>query len=248
MTKKAWIIVAVLCVGILGGLIWLSRNNQIDVSDIDINAVQPALAINGEIADQTYGNMNAKVIIIEYGDYQCPGCSSAAPIIKEVMDKYGDKIGLIFRNYPLYTAHPNAFAASAAAEAAGLQGKFWEMHEYLYANQGAWSSLEGQARTDYFAGAAKDFGVNEQTFLSDLTGTRVKKNIEFDTALGEKAGVAGTPSFFIDGKSVGDQDVKDGKLIPSDNDSETPAVWTDANYFGTLIIEPALKAKGISLE
>lgn len=248
MTKKTWIIVAVLCVGILGGLVWLSRSSQIDVSGLDINARQEASSMNGQIGDHTKGNMDSKLILIEYGDYQCPGCAAASPVINEVMEKYGDRIGLIFRNYPLYNAHPNAFAAASAAEAAAFQGKFWEMHNYLYANQSAWSSLEGQARTDYFSNAAKSLGATTDTFLNDLTDPRIKKKIDFDVALGKKAGVSGTPGFFIDGKNVGDQDIKDGVLIPSDTDSSTPAVWTDATSFGTLIIEPALKAKGISLE
>lgn len=244
MTKKAWIIVAALCIAIFGGLIWLSRSNQIDVSTIDINAVQQASALNGNIADHTTGNINSKVIIIEYGDYQCPGCASAYPVITSVMEKYGDKIGLIFRNYPLYNAHPNAFAASSTAEAAGLQGKFWEMYGYLYSNQNSWNTLEGQARTTYFSNAAKSLGINEQTFLSDMTSARVKKKIDFDTALGKKAVITGTPSFFLDGKSVGDQYFADGKLV-DENTTGAQAVWTDADAFGTLIIEPALKAAGI---
>ncbi|MFZ1600261.1 MAG: thioredoxin domain-containing protein, partial [Candidatus Saccharimonas aalborgensis] len=143
MTTKSWIIFSVLCVAILGGLVWVSRGDRIDVTDIDPSTVQPALSKNGQIADHTYGNMNSKVVLIEYGDYQCPGCGSAAPVIKKVVDKYKDKIGFVFRNFPLYEKHPNAFAASATAEAAGLQGKYWEMHEKLYANQDAWSQLSG---------------------------------------------------------------------------------------------------------
>ena len=244
MTKKAWIIVAVLCVGIFGGLIWLSRSNQIDVSTIDINTVQGASALNGNIADHTIGNAKSKVIIIEYGDYQCPGCGSVYPIIKKVMEKYGDKIGLVFRNYPIYNAHPNAFAAASTAEAAGLQGKFWEMHDYLYSNQNSWNTLEGQDRTNYFSNAAKSLGINEQTFLTDMTGSRVKKKIDFDTALGKKAVISGTPSFFLDGKNVGDQYFLDGKLVAANTDG-AQSVWSDADAFGTFVVEPALKAAGI---
>jgi protein-disulfide isomerase len=244
MTKKAWIIVAVLCVSIFGGLIWLSRSNQVDVSNIDINAIQPASAQSGNIADHVTGNADSKVIIIEYGDYQCPGCGSSYPVIKKVMEKYGDKIGLVFRNYPLYNAHPNAFAAASTAEAAGLQGKFWEMHDYLYSNQNSWSTLEGQERTNYFSNAAKSLGISEQTFLTDMTSARVKKKIDFDTALGKKAVISGTPSFFLDGKSVGDQYFADGKLVDKTTDG-AQLVWTDADAFGTLVVEPALKAAGI---
>lgn len=247
MTKKAWIIVAILCVALIGGLVWLSRSNQIDVSNIDINAVQGATAMNGQIADHTTGNMNSKVILIEYGDFQCPGCAAAAPVVQKIMEKYGDKMGLVFRNYPLYNAHPNAFAAASAAEAAGLHGKYWEMHDYLYTNRDSWVDLDGQSRTDYFVGAAKSVGVNDSAFATLMTDARIKKKIDFDVALGKKANLSGTPSFFIDGVDVGDHDVKDGTtLIPTDNDNSTPAVWSDADLFGKLVIEPALKSHGIS--
>lgn len=242
MTKKTWIIVAVLCVGILGGLIWVSRSNKVDVSNIDINAIQAASSANGNIADHTTGNMSSKVVLIEYGDYQCPGCGAAYPIVKQIMEKYGDKIGLVFRNYPLYNAHPNAFAAASSAEAAGLQGKFWEMHDYLYSNQNSWNTLDGQSRTDFFSNAAKSLGANQQTFLTDMTDARIKKKIDFDVALGQKAGVTGTPSFFLNGKNVGDQYFANGKLVDqTTNGAQT--VWSDADAFWTLVLEPALNAK-----
>lgn len=247
MTKKAWIIVAVLCVGILGGLIWLSRSNQIDVSNIDINSIQPASEMNGQIADHVAGNKNSKVVLIEYGDFQCPGCASSAPIMQKVVEKYGDKIAFVFRNFPLYNAHPNAFAAASAAEAAGLQDKYWQMHDYLYSGRDAWVNLDGQARTDYFVNAAKSLGLNTATFTADMTAASVKKKIDFDVALGKKAVVAATPSLFIDGKNVGDLYFADGKIV-SENASGAQAIWSDADAFGTLVIEPALKSHGISFD
>jgi len=246
MTKKAWIIVSILCVAILGGLIFLSRSNQIDVSNIDINAVQAGSAMNGNIGDHITGKTDSKLVLIEYGDYQCPGCGTAAPVVQQIMEKYGDKIALVFRHFPLYNSHPNAFAASSASVAAGLQGKFWEMHDYLYANQSSWNTLEGQSRTDYFVNAAKSLGVNTATFITQFTDPIVKKKIDFDVALGKKAKVNGTPSFFIDGKDVGDQYFADGKIVAS-TATGAQAIWSDAEAFGTLVIEPALKAKGISL-
>ena len=247
MTTKSWIIFSVLCIAILGGLIWVSRGDRIDVTDIDPTVVQIASNKNGQIADHTYGNMNSKVVLIEYGDYQCPGCGSAAPVIKKVVDKYKDKIGFVFRNFPLYEKHPNAFAASATAEAAGLQGKYWEMHEKLYANQDAWSQLSGVDRTNYFASLADQIGLKGSDLTSHLDDASIKKKIDFDTALGKKAGITGTPSFYLNGKEVGNQDVKDGKLIPSDNDTTTPPVWSDETAFETLVLNPVLQQNGISL-
>ena len=246
MTKKTWIIVSILCVGILGGLIWLSRSNQIDVSKVDINVLQAASAVNGQIDDHVVGKKDSKVVLIEYGDYQCPGCASAAPVMQKVVEKYGDKIAFVFRNFPLYNAHPNAFAAASAAEAAGLQGKYWEMHDYLYTNRDGWINLAGQERTDYFAAAAKSLGLNTSTFTTDMTSPNIKKKIDFDVAMGKKAQINGTPSLFIDGKDVGDQYVVDGKIVPAST-SGAQLVWSDFDNFSKLVIEPALKAKGISV-
>ena len=119
MSKKTWIVFAVVCVGIIAGLVFLSRGNKIDVSNIDEWQIQPVKELNGNIADHVYGNKNAKVVMIEYGDFQCPGCGTAAPAIKSVAEKYKDNIAFVFRNFPLYSLHPNALAAATAAEAAG---------------------------------------------------------------------------------------------------------------------------------
>jgi len=210
MTKKAWIIVIVLCVGILGGLIWISRSSKVDVSKVDSNTIQVGSAANGNIADHVTGKSDSKVVLFEYG------------------------------------AHPNAFAAASSAEAAGLQGKFWEMHDYLYSNRDSWVNLTGQGRTDYFVAAAQSIGLNAATFTSQLTDPNIKKKIDFDVALGNKAVVTGTPSFFIDGKNVGDQYFADGKLVAS-TVSGAQTIWSDADAFGTFVIEPALKAHGISV-
>ena len=246
MTKKAWIIVAVLCTAVLGGLVWLSRSAQVDVTTVDITAIQKASSANGNISDHTSGNMQSKVILIEYADFQCPGCGSAAPVLKEVTEKYKDQLGFIFRNFPLYSSHPNAFAAASAAEAAGLQGKFWEMHDYLYANQNSWNQLVGQERTDYFTSTATQLGINSQTFTTNLTDPNIKKKIDFDVALGKKALVTGTPSLYLNGENVSDKYFADGKLVAS-TAAGAQTVWSNADAFSTLIIEPALKANGIDV-
>lgn len=232
---------------IIGGLIWTSHSSKLDVSSVNADVVQEKAAINGQIGDHTYGNMKSKVIIIEYADYQCPGCKSAYPVIKQITEKYKDQIGFIFRNYPLYNAHPNAFAAASAAEAAGMQGKYWEMHDKLYENQSSWSTLGGTDRTDYFASLADQIGGNAGDLRNNLELPAIKQKIDFDAALGKKVNVKGTPSLFSGGKNIGDQDVKDGKtLIPSDTDTATPAVWSDATYFETLVLKPLLIANGIA--
>ena len=161
MTKKSWLIFAVLCLAILGGLVWLSRQGEsINLSGVDPLQEQSASSQNGDIADHTHGSKSPKVTIIEYGDFQCPGCSQASPALKAVTEKYKDHVQLIFRNNPLSSIHPNALAAAAAVESAGFQGKYWEMHDKVYTEQNSWQSLDGTERTNYFVTTAQGLGLD----------------------------------------------------------------------------------------
>ncbi|NCU37624.1 hypothetical protein EOL96_00980 [Candidatus Saccharibacteria bacterium] len=247
MTAKGWVIFATLCIAILGGMVWVAQKSRIDVTDIDENRIQVASELNGNIGDHVYGNRESKVVLIEYGDFQCPGCKPASPVVKSVVEKYKDKIAFVFRNYPLYTIHPNAFAASAVAEAAGLQNKYWEMHAYLFENQTSWDQLSGTARADYFVSAATMLGLDTDKFTADIDSAPVKAKIDFDTQLGKKKGLTGTPTFYIDGKDVGSQYVLDGQLVSSTTEG-AQTVWTDELAFETYVIIPALKQAGIPFE
>lgn len=251
MTKKAWIIFATICVALIGGLVYLNKNSKVDVSAIDVTAIQKASADNGNIGDHTFGNMNSKVILIEYGDYQCPGCGEASPVIKELTEKYKDQMGFVFRNFPLTSIHPNSLAASTTAEAAGLQGKFWEVHNALYENQNSWNQLAGADRTNYFVTLAGNAGADSKKVESLLNGDstdakNVSKKISFDVAIGRKAGVTGTPSFYLNGKNVGDKYYLNDKLVKAGVDGANPA-WSNVTAFDTLILQPALKEAGITL-
>ena len=242
MTKRAWIIFAAICVAIIGGLIYLSRNNKVDVANVDPTAIQTAAADNGNIADHTYGNMKSKVILFEYADFQCPGCNSAHPIIKKVVEKYKGQIGYVFRNYPLTNAHPNALAAAAAAESAGVEGKYWEMHDKLFEQRSNWVELTGAARTNYFVSLAAELGINKDKFSEHLDSASIRKKIDYDLAVGAKAGVGGTPALFIGKKDVGNQKVSNGKIIStSKTDSNATYVWANADDFEKYVIVPALR-------
>lgn len=245
MSKKVWIIFTAVCLVVLGGLVYLSNQNKVNVDDVATNTVLPATDASGTIADNVYGNAKSKVVLIEYGDYQCPGCGDAYPIMKSVTEKYKDQIGFVFRNFPLPQLHPNAMSAAAAAEAAGLQGKYWEMHDKIYENQSGWGNLSPDARVDAFASYAETLGVNRDTFKTDMTSQKIGQKIAFDQALGRKIGVTGTPAFFIDGKEV-NQYVLGGKIVPSGTKGANP-IWADADAFEKLILIPALKANSIAL-
>lgn len=251
MTKKAWIIFATICVALIGGLIYLNKSSKIDVTDVNVKAIQVASADNGNIGDHTYGNMDSKVILIEYGDYQCPGCGEAYPVLKELTEKYKDQMGFVFRNFPLTSIHPNALAAATTAEAAGLQGKFWEAHGALYENQNSWNQLAGADRTNYFVTLAGNIGVDSNKVQDLLNGDstdakNVSKKINFDLAIGRKAGVTGTPSLFLNGENIGDKYYLNDKLVNASVKGSNPA-WSDVTAFENLILKPAFKTAGISL-
>jgi len=201
LNKIKWIIFTVVTVGIFVALIVISGNSQIDVSKIDINAIQTASKQNGNIADHVYGNPESKVTLINYGDFQCPGCGNIHPMIKKVVEAYKDKIRFVFRNVTL-SYHANAKAASATAEAAGLQGKYWEMFNKIYESQSDWSELSSSARTPFFEGYAKDLGLDIAKFKIDISSNSVLSKINYDIALGKKAGVSSTPTFLLDGKTL----------------------------------------------
>lgn len=203
MSKKSWIIFIVITVAVLGGLVFLSRKDKADVADTDQNKIIAASTDNGNIADHVFGKKDSKVILIEYGDFQCPYCAQAHPKVKSVTEDYKDKVAFVFRNYPLATMHPNAKAAAAAAEAAGLQGKYWEIHDKLYELQNQWQSASTDARTSQFIQYAQAIGITDtDKFKADMSSSSVNKKINFDLALGNKAKVTGTPAFFINGKIV----------------------------------------------
>ena len=244
MTKKTWLIFALICITLIGGLVYFSRQDKINVDDVNASAILPASEKSGNIGDQVYGKKDSKVVLFEYGDFQCPGCGQAAPIVKQIKDKYKDKIAFVFRNYPIISIHPNALAAASAAEAAGLQGKYWEMHDKLYENQNTWKDLSGSERTKYFTGLASDLGVDTTKLNEDINGSAVKAKIDFDTALGKKQNVTGTPAFYLNDKNISDLYYKDGALVSQATDG-AERVWSNAEAFDKLVIQPALKENGI---
>jgi protein-disulfide isomerase len=130
---------------------------------------------------------------VEYGDYQCPHCGRAYPIIKGIQAKLGDKLKFVFRNFPLADAHPNAMHAAIAAEAAGAQGKFWEMHDILFENQ----IHLGDSHLLHYAGR---IGVDAGRWKTDFEKPEFTQRVEEDFESGIRSGVNGTPSFFINGQ------------------------------------------------
>ena len=143
--------------------------------------------------DHIQGKNSAPIELVEYGDYQCPYCGRAYPIIKNLQQSLGADLKFVFRNFPLSEAHPDAFNAAVAAEAAGLQHKFWEMHDIIFENQQA---LDFESLFLY----AKTIGLDLERFKNDIQKNTLTDKVENDFESGIRSGVNGTPSFFINGK------------------------------------------------
>lgn len=150
--------------------------------------------------DWKIGNPSASVTIIEYADFQCPACAATSPLLARVMDEYGDQVQLVYRYFPLNSIHPNADIAARAAEAAGHQNKFWEMHNMLFANQNAWSSLSNP--TDTLVTYATSLDLNIDQFKADLTSSEIRDRVNRDLKSAEQAGLTGTPSIFVNGQQL----------------------------------------------
>lgn len=142
------------------------------------------------------------VVLVEYGDFQCPACGAYFPIVKEVVEKYKNDIQFQFRNFPLQQIHPNARAAARTAEAAGKQNKYWEMHDLLYEQQKTWE--QSTAVNTIFEGYAKQLGLDVAKFKTDFASSAVNETINADLAEGQRLGVNSTPTFFLQGKKIED--------------------------------------------
>jgi protein-disulfide isomerase len=150
----------------------------------------PRLAVPVGPRDHERGDPDAPVTLVEYGDYQCPFCGAAHPVTKELIQMV--PVRFVFRHFPITTLHPYAEIAAEAAEAAGAQGRFWQMHDWIYEHQ---STI---APDDLLAAAAR-LGLDTSRFAGDLTEHRHEKKIRDDFMSGVRSGVNGTPTFFING-------------------------------------------------
>ena len=150
------------------------------------------LALEVGPRDHIQGPPNAPVTLVEYGDYECPYCGMAHPVIKELQKRMGDSMRFVFRNFPLTNVHFNAEPAAEAAEAAGAQGKFWEMHDTLYENQDALDY-------DDLLAYAEQLDLDVSRFEDELARHAYLDRIREDFMSGVHSGVQGTPTFFING-------------------------------------------------
>jgi protein-disulfide isomerase len=152
----------------------------------------PKLKIPVSKEDHSQGPEKAPLVLVEYGDYQCPYCRQAYPMVKRLQKALGENLKFVFRNFPLSEMHPDALNAARVAEAAAMQGKFWEMHDLLYENQ---DQLDVASLDRY----AESLGLDVRALNEAAGGATVEKRIEADFEGGVHSGVNGTPTFFVNG-------------------------------------------------
>lgn len=192
---KIIILVTALTVIAIAGLIWLGGKKPTGEGQV----VDGALLVKPD--SHMTGRAGAKVTLVEFGDYQCPACGYFEPIVKQVRDAHKDNpnFNFVFRNFPL-PQHKNAVAAAEAAEAAGAQGKYWEMHELLYMRQTDWAE-SGKAK-DIFVGYAQTLKLNADDFKTALDRHTFTDFIDKDKTDGESINVNATPTFYLNGQKL----------------------------------------------
>src|ERR1700761_482220 len=143
--------------------------------------------------DHRQGDPEAPCVLVEYGDYQCPSCGGAYPIVKRVQKHFGKRLGFVFRNFPLTQLHPYAEAAAETAEFAAAQGKFWEMHDLIYENQ-------ARLGEELLLDLAQELDLDPEKLIQALQAKEFAARVKSDFSSGVRSGVNGTPTFFINGQ------------------------------------------------
>lgn len=164
------------------------------------NSKDDAPASKASPTNHVLGEGTSGVTLIEYGDFQCPACGAFFPVVQQVKAKYGDQITFQFRHFPLIQIHRHALLSSRAAEAAGKQGKFFEMHDLLYQSQTNWTNSEDPS--EMFVGFATQLELDEQQFRADLASQEINDIVLADVAEANAIGATSTPTFVLDGKKL----------------------------------------------
>ena len=196
-----FVIIATVLAVAVGAGVWMFRAaQQPQSSSIPAPSASPVAPHSANAANLNATNSKGIVTIEEFGDYQCPPCGNLHPIIKTLKSEYGDRLRVVFRHFPLTSIHKHALEASYAASAADLQGKFWEMHNLLYENQSVWSDV-GDFRP-LAINYAHRLGLDIQRFTQDMDGLKVMGRVATDEQRANSLNVNSTPTVFIDGRLV----------------------------------------------
>jgi protein-disulfide isomerase len=206
-----FIIILVVLSVVIGSVVYLTQpkagsNENTNPSPAGSVAPKPSptlaavkTGVPGADPPHTLGPANAPVRIEEFGDFECPPCGLFHPILKQMHEEFGDKLHITFREFPLAN-HQHALPAASAAEAAGMQGKFWEMHALIFEGQNRWKT-EFDVRP-VFEGYAKQIGIDVERFKRDVDSDRVEQRIFLDGKRARSMGVNSTPTVFLNGREV----------------------------------------------
>lgn len=148
------------------------------------------------------GNLDSQIVLVEYSDFQCPACKSRESILNPLVEEFGDHVKFVYRNFPLRSIHQNAQLSAQAGEAAGIQGKFWEMHDQLFATQEQWEKLSNGDAKKFFINLAQQIDLDTETFESDMNSSTVRNEVNDDYDLAVSLGLSGTPTFFLNGEQI----------------------------------------------
>lgn len=209
------LIVVVLLAALFGGWMFLRSSRQ--NGNENRATPDPSAEVKGAEPPHVRGNPNAPVTLEEFGDFQCPTCGTYHAEVKKIEAEYGDRLRVIFRELPLVTIHEHALMAAQAAEAAGIQGKFFEMHDKLYETQTEWTPKKDLVPV--FVDYAKQIGLNTDQFQKDLNGEIVAARIFQDGKRAHSFGLKGTPSFFVNGQEARGEQWKPEGLRQMINDA-----------------------------
>jgi protein-disulfide isomerase len=201
-----FLIIIVVLVAAVGGAWIFTRSSKQSNSSNSSPTPDPGTEPPGAEPPHIRGNVNAPVTLEEFADFQCGSCGAYYPELKKIESEFGDKLRVIFRERPLIPPHEHALMAAQAAEAAGLQGRFWEMHDKLYENQKTWS--EAKDLLPLYVDYAKQIGLDTDRFMKDLNGEAVAARIFQDGKRAHALSVNSTPTFFVNGKEAKDDQWK----------------------------------------
>lgn len=192
-----WLLVILVIGGSIFGLVKMTNPENQDFREL--TKISPGLNINSD--DNVYGNASSSVVLIEYSDFQCPACKAYDPIVSAVVEDYKDQIAFVYRYYPL-PQHFNAKITAQAAEAAGEQGKFWEMKKLLFEEQSNWSRISASTIDVTLVKYAERLDLDIKRFTSDLRSKETQNKVVQDLIGGQQARVSGTPTFFLNGLEI----------------------------------------------
>jgi protein-disulfide isomerase len=162
-------------------------------------ATQKNIDMKSLIDDDPWaGNKNAKVIVVEFSDFQCPFCQKAAPTVKQIIESYGDNILFVYRDFPIHSIHPQAQKAAEASQCAFEQDRFWDYHDKLFEKQSEW----GISGVPKFKDYATELGLDTTKFNDCLDSGKYANEVGADLSVGQQLGVTGTPTFFVNGEKV----------------------------------------------